>query len=159
MNLSFKSEHIVAQLQGTTAMQVIDELVGHLVAVGAIPLAASESVTLALKHREHSMSTGIGFGVAIPHAASDLIKEPIVAFGRSTGGIQFDALDHQPVQLVVMMIVPVADRQKHLPILAGVSRLLHNREVRTALQNAADTAAIMQILNERCAATPALNAA
>jgi mannitol/fructose-specific phosphotransferase system IIA component (Ntr-type) len=52
------------------------------------------------------MSTGIGFGIGIPHASTDLISEVVGALGRSKKGINFDALDNQPVNLVMLFLVP-----------------------------------------------------
>jgi mannitol/fructose-specific phosphotransferase system IIA component (Ntr-type) len=156
MNLIFKTDQIIPKLKNATAFQVIGELVNHLVSIGKILPEAKEPISLAIKRRETSMSTGIGFGIAIPHADTDLINEVIVIFGRSVEGIDFDALDKQPVRLVVLVIVPTREKQKHLLTLASISRLLHNREIRVALQNARDADAILNILNDRRALAPIL---
>jgi len=159
MNLIFQTEQIVPELKGVTAFQVIDELVNHLASTGKILPEAKESIFLAVKRRESSMSTGIGFGIAIPHADTNLINEAIVTFGRSVTGIDFNALDKQPVQLVVMVIVPSRERQTHLATLASISRLLHNGEIRVALQTAPDAEVILNILNGRRALTSTLTPA
>src|SRR5690349_3785735 len=129
MNLIFQPEQIVPSLKGVAAFEVIDELVNHLVSTGKVVREAKESIFLALKRRESSMSTGIGFGIAIPHANSDLINEALVTFGRSIVRIDFNALDKQPVRLVLMVIVPTREKQTHLTTLANISRLLHKREI------------------------------
>jgi mannitol/fructose-specific phosphotransferase system IIA component (Ntr-type) len=149
MKITFKNEHIIAALRGTVAFEAIDELIGCAVLAGAIAPDAAKNVTLAVKQREQSMSTGVGFGVAIPHAAVDPIEEVIIAFGRSLAGIEFDSLDGQPVRFVALILVPVGEREKHLPTLARVSRLLHRKEIRAALETAADVEAIANILNEK----------
>jgi mannitol/fructose-specific phosphotransferase system IIA component (Ntr-type) len=74
MNLTFKNEQIIPKLNGATAYRVIDELVNYLVAIREILLESKETIALAIKRRERSMSTGIGFGIAIPHADTDSIK-------------------------------------------------------------------------------------
>ena len=147
MKISFKAEHVLAELKSAHAFAAIDELVDHLASVGAILPDAKDAVALALKRREQSMSTGIGFGVAIPHAAMPLIMEPVIAFGRSADGIEFDSIDGQPVRLVILMIIPAEERTTHLPTLSGISRLLRRKETREALHAAADVEAIAHILN------------
>src|SRR5690349_1792984 len=147
MQVNFENKHIKTELAGATGFEAITELVGHLVSAGSLPADAAGAISLAIQERERSMSTGIGLGLAIPHAATPLIHEVIVAFGRSTRGIDFDSLDRQPVRLVVLVIVPAREREKHLSTLARISRLLHNRAVRAALENASDAEGIAAIPN------------
>jgi mannitol/fructose-specific phosphotransferase system IIA component (Ntr-type) len=94
------------------------------------------------------MSTGIGYGIGIPHASTDLIQEVVGAFGRSKTGIDFEALDNQRVTLVVLFLVPLGQFQKHLHTLADIAKLLHQRELRQALEQAPDAAAIYEILRK-----------
>jgi len=156
MKITFTTEHIIPELKGKNAFQVIGELMEHLVSVGTILPETAEPISLAVKQRETSMSTGIGFGIAIPHASTPLTDEIVLAFGRSSNGIDFDSLDKQPVRLVVLMIVPAREKEKHLPTLASISRLLHNREIRVALQHAQDASQILDILNRQRGLTPTL---
>jgi mannitol/fructose-specific phosphotransferase system IIA component (Ntr-type) len=148
MQITFKSEHIIAELNSATAFAVIDELIDHVASSGTISPETKEAIALAVKGRERAMSTGIGYGIAIPHATTPLVKQAIIAFGRSVGGVEFDSLDRQPARLVVLLIVPAAQREAHLPTLARVSRWLQRKETRGALQAAADAEAIAAILNE-----------
>ena len=97
---------IVPELKATTRWEAIDELIDNLVVTGKIPPGDRDAVTAAVKKRETSMSTGIGFGIGIPHASTDLIFEVVGALGRSRGGVNFDALDNQPVKLVMLFLVP-----------------------------------------------------
>jgi len=85
------------------------------------------------KRRETSMSTGIGFGVGLPHALADLVCEVVVALGRSKKGIRFDAVDGQLVSLVVLFLVPQGQFQKHVNTLANIAKLLHRQEFRDDL--------------------------
>ena len=94
------------------------------------------------------MSTGIGFGIGIPHASTDLIHEVVGSFGRSKTGVQFDALDNQPVNLVMLFLVPQGQFQKHLHTLANIAKLLHKKEFRQALEEASDAAAMYKIIRE-----------
>ena len=79
------------------------------------------------------MSTGIGFGIAIPHCSSDRLDEVVAAFGRSSQGIEFDALDNAPVKFVVLFIVPKNQFQTHLRTLASIAKFLNDRSVRESL--------------------------
>ena len=144
---SFKKENIVPTLKSVVAAEAISELIDHLVAIGSIPRESRDGVLSAIIQRERSMSTGIGSGVAIPHAATPLVGEIVLAFGRSAAGIDFDALDQQPVRFVVLVIVPDRDHGKHLPILARISRAFQRKEVRAALENASNAEAIAALLD------------
>jgi mannitol/fructose-specific phosphotransferase system IIA component (Ntr-type) len=94
------------------------------------------------------MSTGIGFGIGIPHASTDLIHEVVGALGRSKKGIEFDALDNQPVNLVVLFLVPQGQFQKHLHTLASIAKLLHVKEFRQELEQATDAAGMFEIIKK-----------
>lgn len=91
------------------------------------------------------MSTGIGFGIAIPHCSSDRINDVVAAFGRSTSGIEFDALDNAPVKFVVLFIVPKNQFQTHLRTLASIAKFLNDRGTREKLGNAKSTGEILSI--------------
>src|ERR1041384_2395291 len=97
MKTNLPIHHIVPELKGTNRFEVIDELISHLVVVGSIMPENKIEIVSALRQRERSMSTGIGFGIGLPHALSPLVDKAIIAFGRSRSGIDFDALDRQPV--------------------------------------------------------------
>lgn len=147
MKITFPSNHIIAELKSTNGFDVIDELMTQLVSAGTIPADNKEPIAQAIKQRERSMSTGVGFGIALPHGMTHLMNDVVVAFGRSTGGVDFDALDRQPVRVVAMMIVPAGQRDKHLKTLTAISRLLHEQELRNALETAADAETIAKLLS------------
>jgi len=86
--------------------------------------------------REAEYSTGIGMGVGIPHAKSSLVKQPVVAFGKSSKGIEFDSFDGEPVYLVFLIAVPEKSDKEHLNILSMLSRALMHEEVREVLMRA-----------------------
>jgi len=148
MNLGdiLSAQQIVPELQATDRWGAIDELIGVLVAAGKIAPADREAVTAVVKKREQSMSTGIGFGIGIPHASTDLIVEVVAAFGRSKPGVSFDALDNQPVHLVTLFLVPQGQFQKHLHTLAGIAKVLRKEEFLKALDEAPSADAIMSVV-------------
>ncbi|OHE77594.1 MAG: PTS sugar transporter subunit IIC [Verrucomicrobia bacterium RIFCSPHIGHO2_12_FULL_41_10] len=131
----------------TERWQALEEIVSFLVKQGSIKEADQGSVLAALHQREETMSTGIGFGIAIPHASCDSIKKVVVAFGRSEQGIEFESLDEKPVHFVVLFLVPQDQYQTHLKTLSAIAKFLNNRVTREELTVAPDAKAIIKILN------------
>ena len=142
-------EQILPELQATTRWEAIDELVNNLVTSGKIQPQNRDAIAAAVKKRETSMSTGIGFGIGIPHASTDLIPEVVGALGRSRTGVNFDALDNQPVNLVMLFLVPQGQFQKHLHTLASVAKILHKAEFRAVLAQAPDAEAMLKVIKEQ----------
>ena len=142
-------EQIVPQMQATERWGAIVELVDLLVTVGKVKPDDRDVVLAALRQREETMSTGIGFGIAIPHASSDRVTEVVAAFGRSAGGIEFDSLDNAPVRFIVLFVVPRDQFQMHLRTLAAIAKLLNDRAVREALGTAETAEAILAIFKSR----------
>jgi mannitol/fructose-specific phosphotransferase system IIA component (Ntr-type) len=142
------AENILPALQAANRWEAIDELIGNLVVTGKIKPENREAVTAVVRKREQSMSTGIGFGIGIPHASTDLITEVVGALGRSKNGVNFDALDNQPVTLVMLFLVPQGQFQKHLHTLANIAKLMHKAEFRQALEKAPDANAMLAAIKE-----------
>src|SRR5580698_6494756 len=99
MNLSeiLGAEQIVPRLAATDRWAVIDQLIDVLVRTHKIRAEDRETVRKAVKDRETSKSTGIGYGVALPHASVACIQDVVAVFGRLPQGIDFQALDNEPV--------------------------------------------------------------
>jgi mannitol/fructose-specific phosphotransferase system IIA component (Ntr-type) len=142
-------ENILPDLQATNRWEAIEEMINNLVGTAKIRAEDRDAIAAVVKKRETSMSTGIGFGVGIPHASTDLIYEVVAALGRSKKGVNFDALDNQPVYLVVLFMVPQGQFQKHLHTLADIAKLLHKKEFRQALEEAPNAQAIYKIIKEQ----------
>ncbi|MCH2456754.1 MAG: PTS sugar transporter subunit IIA [Henriciella sp.] len=100
----------------------------------------------AVMERERLGSTGVGEGVAIPHARIDRLSHPIGGFLRLESGVDFDAVDERPCDLVFMLIAPVGSGADHLRALAQVSRTLRQPHIREALRKAENESAIRKIL-------------
>lgn len=122
--------------------EAIEELLNAMVADGTVGLAKKQEVLDGLLAREKSISTGIGFGIAIPHASTPAIGQVALAAGLSKEGIQFDALDGKPVHIVVLFLVPAPEHQEHLKTLAAISRLLNQKGFRKELEKAKTAAEI-----------------
>lgn len=142
-------EQILTDLRATNRWEAIDELIQNLVATGKIRPEHQEAIAAVVKKRESSMSTGIGFGIGIPHASTDLIFEVVGSLGRSRNGVNFDSLDNQPVHLVMLFLVPQGQFQKHLHTLANIAKLLHRTEFRQALEQAPNAETMLQIIREQ----------
>ncbi len=110
--------------------------------------ADAEAVYDVLRERERLASTGVGSGVAIPHGRYDGVDELRAAVAVCPAGVDFDAVDRSPVQILVGIVGPRSMPQKHLAALAGVSRVLRSDEKRKALLKAVDNAEAYRVLVE-----------
>jgi mannitol/fructose-specific phosphotransferase system IIA component (Ntr-type) len=140
-------DRILPEMQSTERWSAIVELIDLLVNRDQIKPADRDTVLAALRAREETMSTGIGFGIAIPHASSDRVSQVVAAFGRSSTGIEFDSLDNQPVKFIVLFVVPKDQFQTHLRTLAAIAKFLNDRSVRERLGTAATAEEILGIFS------------
>ena len=121
-------------LQAKGKKETLEELATLLAGQRIIP--DREKLVSVLMERESLGSTGVGNGIAIPHAKTDLAKKIIIAFGRSDKGIDFDSLDKKPVYLIFLIIAPEEAHETYLRVLARISRLLHEEKIRDGLRAA-----------------------
>ena len=138
-------EQIAPRLSATDRWAVIDQLIDVLVRTGKIRPEDRETVRKAVKDRETSKSTGIGYGIALPHASVACIPDVVAAFGRPTHGVDFQALDNQPVTMCVLFLTPQGQFQKHLLTLSTLARLLSNKENRHKLETTQSPEEILAI--------------
>ena len=151
MNLAslLTEEQIVPELKSTDHWEVIVELVEHLIEGDFLSEAIREDALAALKEREEKISTGIGSGVAIPHAFSDDIDEVAAMFGRSKEGVNFEAVDNNPVHFIVLFIVPKKQYHLHLKTLAAIAKLFTRSEVRQQLAEAETRADLLAVFGNQ----------
>jgi len=102
----------------------------------------------ALKQREEEATTGVGKGIGIPHAKTDAVNEPVVAFVRAEEGVDFDASDGEPARLLFMLLFPEGSEDDYLDMLSSISRSLIHDEVRESLYSAESDQEIMEILEK-----------
>lgn len=141
-------ELINLQLKGTTKDEIMAEMVEMIAFAGA--LVNKETYREALYKREKEGSTGIGFGIAIPHGKSDAVKHPCVAFGVKRDGVDWDSLDGEKAMLIFMIAVPETHAgNEHLKILQLLSRKLMDDTFREQLLATTDTEDVVQLL-EQC---------
>jgi fructose-specific phosphotransferase system IIA component len=110
-------------------------------------LTDKEEYIKSVKEREATFTTGIGFGVAIPHGKSDAVKVPTVAFGKCREGMDWQSVDDKPVYMVFLIAVPKqADSNQHLKILAALSRKLMHDGFRKEIAETEDKEKVCSIL-------------
>lgn len=143
------ADQILPEMRAEGHWPAIEELVEHLRKIGMLDDPLAEEALASLKIREELVSTGIGSGVAIPHAFSDHIDHVIAVLGRSKKGIDFEALDGAPVHFVFLFIVPRKDYHLHLRTLAAIAKMFTNVEIRRQIAAADSREEILAILDPK----------
>lgn len=144
--VSFKAT--IPQLQARDRDGAIAELVGALVAVGKISAESAKDVTKAVIKRENEASTGMGKGVAVPHVKHSAVKNVVAAVGHSNTGIDFAALDEQPVYSVILLISPLDNPDKHLQAMENIFRHLQKERFRKFLRQCRAPEELQDLLRE-----------
>ena len=143
--LQLEKQCIILELESTGKEAVLRELAGAV--HDKCPSIDLDTMTQILAEREQLGSTGVGNGVAIPHGKVPGLEKLLLCFGRSSRGINFDAVDNRPVQLLVMILAPPDMAGEYLQTLARVSRLLKDSTTRNKLLQAPDTESILELFN------------
>ncbi len=133
-------------LESTSKANVIHELVEVLDRAGK--LTNSDEFKKAILAREAQSTTGIGEGIAIPHAKTNAVKESAIAFGRSNAGINYESLDGQPAHLFFMIAAKEDANNTHLQVLSRLSTILMNKEIRNQLLTADSVDEVLEIINQ-----------
>ena len=141
-----KPEFIISDLKGETKEEIINELVDLFKDDSRIE--DIEKVRSAILDREKVMSTGVGKGFAIPHGKTNAVKEIIGAFGKIKDGIDYDALDGNPVQLVFLLVGKDNLISTHIKLLSRISRLMNKDDFRHRLMEANNADEIVNLFND-----------
>ena len=142
------ADAIVPELKGAERDDALRELVASLAGAGALPKESVDEVVAALIKREQNGSTGFGKGVAVPHVKHPKARKMAGTIGRSSGGVDFAALDHQPVYSVVLLLSPGDQPQQHLQAMNIVFSNLQKDMFRRFLRQANTQQAIAELLDE-----------
>lgn len=142
------TDAIVPTLQSPSRNEVIRELVGQLAQAGALDVDAVDEIVAALIKREQNGSTGFGKGVAVPHVKHPRVQKMVGTVGRSVEGIDFAALDHQPVYSIVLLLSPENSPQQHLQAMNIVFSNLQQDTFRRFLRQSETREAIVDLLDE-----------
>ena len=148
LNDIITEEVIVCDLKATGKDGLLKELVGVLVKAGRIKKGSDKDVLGALMEREELGSTGIGKGIAVPHARHDSVKGLVCAFAQSEQGVEFAALDGQPVHLVFLFLSSREASASYLEALTYVARLARDDLFCRFLKEAKGVGEILNLFKE-----------
>lgn len=126
-----KEENIIPNLKARDKKGVLEEL-AEIVTLSD-PSIDKRALVKVLVEREHLGSTGIGDGVAIPHGKLSGLSDPIISFGKSREGLDFDSMDGQPAYLFFLLIAPENSSGVHLQALARIAKMLKSASFRRRL--------------------------
>jgi len=142
------SEAIVPELKGTTRDEVIAELVEAMVSSGAIAKSKAPAVIEAVLERESLATTGIGKGVALPHAKIEGLKHPIGTIGLSGAGVDFSALDAKPVYSVILLLSSPDSPDEHLQAMEAIFKHVQRDMFRKFLRQSESREAVVDLIKE-----------
>jgi fructose-specific phosphotransferase system IIA component len=147
MKLSkFSEENLVTfQLKSSSKEDVIVELV-DLVSLSTMVKDRDQLLSDVLE-RENLVTTGVGYGVAFPHAKTSAVKGIVIAFGRSANGIDFDAMDHKSVNLFFLIAAPEDAIGAHLNVMARLSYLMKSEANRKKLMEAVSPGDVLALMD------------
>lgn len=132
-------------LNATAKSDVLEELVD--LAAGSNMIKDREKLLSDVCEREELVTTGVGYGVAFPHAKTSSAKGIVIAFGRSESGIDFDAMDHKPVHLFFLIAAPEDAVGAHLNVMARLSYLMKSEENRRRLMEAPSPGDVLSLMD------------
>ena len=135
---------IILDLKAKEKVEAIKELSAVLIQQSFI-IDSDEFFTAILK-RENLESTGIGSGVAIPHARTKGVKNIVLAFGRSSNGVDFSSLDGKSSHLIFLIAAPEEKKSEYIITLARLSKILRNEEVRVRLNRVKTPDEVLSII-------------
>ncbi|MGG4265288.1 PTS fructose transporter subunit IIABC [Peribacillus simplex] len=142
-----KLDTIIINLQSETKQAVINELSGKL--AEAERLNDVEAFKAAILKREQQSTTGIGEGIAIPHAKTNAVRTPAICFGKSVNGVDYESLDGQPAHLFFMIAASEGANADHLQTLSRLSSLLMDEKFRDRLISASCGEEVLEIINQK----------
>jgi mannitol/fructose-specific phosphotransferase system IIA component (Ntr-type) len=142
------ADAIIPELKAKTRDEAIVELVESLAGAGAIPKKSVKEIIKAIMTREAQATTGIGKGVALPHAKLKGIKKPIGTIGRSSEGIDFSALDSKPVYSVILLMSSPDNPDEHLQAMETIFKHVQRDIFRKFLRQSETKEAIVDLIRE-----------
>ncbi len=142
------ADAIVPELEGQTRDQVISELVKALAEAGAITQKSVPEMIRAVLKRENQATTGIGKGVALPHAKVQGVRKPMATIGRSGKGIDFNALDSKPVYSVILLLSDPHKPDEHLQAMETIFKRVQRDMFRKLLRQSQSVDQIVELIEE-----------
>lgn len=143
---SLKKNNILVKPAAKNRWEIIEEMVDLAAKNRDIPAEDSEAIKNALIEREKSMSTGIGNGVAIPHCSTTKVTEITTVMALSPKGINFEAIDNEPVKIIILLIVPKDKLTQHIKTLANIAKMMSDVQLREDILSLKTADAILKTL-------------
>lgn len=141
----YTSKEFIKILESTNKFKAIEELA--TVFEGSKVCNDVDGLIRALKEREEIMSTGIGFGIAIPHARMKAVSKMTFAIGISKKGIDFDSMDGQPVHLVILVAAGEKQHKEYLRLMSNIMGILKNADIKDRIINSGSPDEIIKAFN------------
>jgi fructose-specific phosphotransferase system IIA component len=141
-----KKKAVLMEMKAANKADALRELVDLLCA--AYKLQDKDAILEAIHKREKKQSTGVGMGLAVPHAKTPVVGELYIAFGRSTRGIDFDSADGEKARLFFILISPRDVSGPHIKALAGISRLIKHDEFRKSVLECGDEKSFIALVEK-----------
>jgi len=142
------AEAVIPELAAKTRNEAIAELIGALASAGAIARKSIAAITKSALVREAQATTGIGKGVALPHAKLKGVKKPVATIGRSSKGIDFSALDSKPVYSVILLLSSPDEPDAHLRAMETIFKHVQRDIFRKFLRQSQTRQAIIDLIKE-----------
>lgn len=139
---------ILPSLASSTRDEAIAEIVGALISAGAAEAALHDDLIAKILAREEQGSTGFGKGVAVPHVKHPSVTRMRAAVGLSQRGVDFAALDRQPVYSIVLLLSPAANPEEHLQAMEAIFGMLSKDTFRRFLRQASSVDDVVTLLEE-----------
>jgi fructose-specific phosphotransferase system IIA component len=136
---------VIFDMKAGSKAEAIEELVE--LAAASNMVKDRDRLLADVQDREELVTTGVGYGVAFPHAKTRSVKGIVIAFGRSGKGIDFDAMDHQPVNLFFLIAAPEDAIGQHLNVMARLSYLMKSSDNRQALLEAGSPGDVLTLMD------------
>lgn len=127
-----------------------EDLIRRMVALldGKKGVESTSALEEAVLERESRMSTGVGKGLALPHAKSDATSRTLAAFATTAEPVEYEAMDGEPIRIVFLLVGPERSKSQHIKLLSRISRLMNREEIRDRLLEASTSEKIIAVFQE-----------
>ncbi len=135
-------------VRSQTKAHAIEELVDLIIEAGDLPMSLRAHAIETIAEREKIIGTGMEHGVALPHGSTDRVDSIIGALGIAPAGVNFDSIDGEPANIIVLLLIPRKSFQEHIRAMAAIARVMREEVNRKALLAAKTPAEITRIIEE-----------
>lgn len=139
---------LIGEIEATTKEAALKEMLGAAEAIGAFAAAGRKTLQKRLSDREAIGSTGLGNSVAVPHVKGDAVEKPTLVLARSQAGLEWQAIDGRPVNVLFLLVSPADEPESHLQCLRWIAGLARNADFRRFLLDAPSDDAMRELLLE-----------